>query len=536
MSCTQINTYYVGDGIATDFDINFEYLEESDVRVGIYDDTTELFVSKNQNDATYGWSFMNATKIRFNTAPPADTNAPNNANIRVYRSTGVETMEATFYAGSSIRAIDLNNNFDQLRYAIEEGNCFVTSSNIAELDTRYWNKVPYGNGGDVVESTDVWIADDSHIVTTLAADNRYLSASPGPGPGINIVSGDGTKPTMDSGDLQIDIVKSTFWGQEFPNAGGDGQASTVLGDMTGVGKMQFGAGATYQFPLDDGAPGDILITDGAGNLAWILNSGGGGGGDDGAVVVGDVAALNTAAATLTVDDAGALYLVQDSTNINTLANPAVSNLPGAPDGGWSGEISVTLQWAGSNWNFIRYSAIVPDDRYVIKSGDTMTGQLTLSGPPTSNLNAATKAYVDGKILPPPVVNDSIINLVAGTNLTGGGSFTLNQASTKTITFDAAEPTFAGGEVDASITTPERTITAGAFDMSTGPYWTCGAIAIPNPTNAVSGMSGIIRITAAPTSWAGNFSTAPTPTVFPSIIPFYVQSSTSIRLGNAVGVA
>jgi hypothetical protein len=34
---------------------------------------------------------------------------------------------------------------------------------------------------------------------------------------------------------------------------------------------------------------------------------------------------------------------------------------------------------------------------VAKAGDTMTGALTLSGAPTSNLHAATKAYVDGEI-------------------------------------------------------------------------------------------------------------------------------------------
>ena len=86
-----------------------------------------------------------------------------------------------------------------------------------------------------------------------------------------------------------------------------------------------------------------------------------------------------------------------------------------------------------------------------------------------------------------------------------------------------------------MTQTERTITT-AFDLATGNFWTCGAIAIPNPTNAVAGMSGLIRLTAAPTGWGGNFSTAPTPKVFPSIVPFYVESPTKIRLGAAVGVA
>jgi hypothetical protein len=38
-----------------------------------------------------------------------------------------------------------------------------------------------------------------------------------------------------------------------------------------------------------------------------------------------------------------------------------------------------------------------DDSYIGKSGGTMTGLLTLSGTPTSNLHAATKAYVDSAV-------------------------------------------------------------------------------------------------------------------------------------------
>lgn len=98
---------------------------------------------------------------------------------------------------------------------------------------------------------------------------------------------------------------------------------------------------------------------------------------------------------------------------------------------------------------------------------------------------------------------------------------------------------AGGALTGSITTPERTITAGAFDLATGPYWTCGAIAIPNPTNAVSGMSGLIRLTAAPTSWAANFKfeggVAPAVSTVPAIVPFYVESTSVIRMGQPVVV-
>ena len=414
--------------------------------------------------------------------------------------------------------------------AIQEGRCHVPDWLYDFLDKYYWNK-----GLETLKSGDAWQASDDYIVTALRGDERWLSVSPGPGPGVNLVDGVGTSIEQKGSDVAYDITPSTFWGQTYPTVTSTGAASTVSGDVSGVGTVQFGTGSTYTFPTTDGSVGYVLTTDGGGNLQWAAQSGGGGGGGD-AVVVLNVAALNAAATTLDADNIGDLYLVQDSTNINTTADPAVSGLPTAPQGGWSSEIQTTVQWTGTAWTFIRYAPKNPDARYVNVSGDTMTGKLVLSGAPTADMDAATKKYVDDSIPSVPTVNDSTITLSAGTGLTGGGSFTLNQATNETITFNNSVTAFNGGEVTTSITTPERTITAGAFDLSTGPYWTCGAIAIPNPTNAVSGMAGLIRVTAAPTGWGGNFSTAPTVNIVPSIIPFYVQSATSIRLGQAVGVA
>lgn len=94
---------------------------------------------------------------------------------------------------------------------------------------------------------------------------------------------------------------------------------------------------------------------------------------------------------------------------------------------------------------------------------------------------------------------------------------------------------------ATVQTTERTITAGAFDLSTGNHWTCGAITVPAPTNATAGTSGLIRITAGPVVWNTVFKfpggTAPTIASFPAIIPFYVQDSSNILMGNAAeGIA
>ena len=100
---------------------------------------------------------------------------------------------------------------------------------------------------------------------------------------------------------------------------------------------------------------------------------------------------------------------------------------------------------------------------------------------------------------------------------------------------------AGDTMTGALGTTERTITAGAFDLATGNHWTCGAITVPAPTNATAGTSGLIRITAGPVVWNAVFKfpggTAPTIASFPAIIPFYVESSSVILMGNvAEGIA
>jgi hypothetical protein len=58
-----------------------------------------------------------------------------------------------------------------------------------------------------------------------------------------------------------------------------------------------------------------------------------------------------------------------------------------------------------------------------KTGDTMTGPLTLSGAPASNLQAATKLYVDTA---DATKANTSTTVTAGTGLTGGGDLSANR--------------------------------------------------------------------------------------------------------------
>jgi hypothetical protein len=100
MATTQ-NTY-TGDGSTTNYSFTFEYLDQSDVKAEL------------DGTATTAFTFVNATTLGFNTAPG------NGVAIRIFRDTSTETLKATFFPGSAIKAEDLNTNFTQNNFASQE--------------------------------------------------------------------------------------------------------------------------------------------------------------------------------------------------------------------------------------------------------------------------------------------------------------------------------------------------------------------------------------------------------------------------------
>ena len=99
-----------GDGTTAAFTFQFEYLEESDVKVEVGG------VLKTQ-DTHY--TFTSLTEITFTSGniPPSGTN-----NVRIYRDTDITDLQAEFFAGSAIRAQDLNSDFDQNLFKVQELN------------------------------------------------------------------------------------------------------------------------------------------------------------------------------------------------------------------------------------------------------------------------------------------------------------------------------------------------------------------------------------------------------------------------------
>ena len=113
---------YTGNGSKITFTFTFPYLKQEDVKVSV--DGTN----------TTEYTFPTATSIQFNSGhTPADQ-----AKILIYRKTDVDTVKAVFSSGSSYRATDLNNNFDQSLYFSQEvadsNNPLISNSSDFVLD------------------------------------------------------------------------------------------------------------------------------------------------------------------------------------------------------------------------------------------------------------------------------------------------------------------------------------------------------------------------------------------------------------------
>ena len=133
--------YFTGDGSQPSFVFTFEYIDEADVKVSL-DGAVQ---------ATTAYSFANATTILFNT-PPAD-----GVEVRIYRDTDVDDLKSTFFAGSSVRAQDLNKNFEQNNFAVQE------------IKAYSWD-----NETETIHSDETWVSSDTQIATTAAIDARFF--------------------------------------------------------------------------------------------------------------------------------------------------------------------------------------------------------------------------------------------------------------------------------------------------------------------------------------------------------------------------
>ena len=111
------------------FTFSFPYIKTEDVKVALNGTTqasTKYTVSTSPTKITFNNTSVDSTVQESTGAPKSGV------TVRVFRDTDVDNPRAVYAAGSSIRALDLNNNVDQILYAQQENqnqvNTVVTLS------------------------------------------------------------------------------------------------------------------------------------------------------------------------------------------------------------------------------------------------------------------------------------------------------------------------------------------------------------------------------------------------------------------------
>ena len=99
-----VQNTYTGNGSTVLYSLSFSYLDQTDVKVSVNGTIVTNYI------------FATASSIQFLTAPGAGT------AIRIYRETDIDQASATIFPGSAIKAQDLNDNFTQTLYAVQESN------------------------------------------------------------------------------------------------------------------------------------------------------------------------------------------------------------------------------------------------------------------------------------------------------------------------------------------------------------------------------------------------------------------------------
>jgi hypothetical protein len=184
---------YTGDGNATK-SFSFPSIQESDVKVSV--DGVVKTTSTHYNITSY--TTTGGGNVVFTSG-----NIPSSSqSIRIFRDTDVDSAKATYTAGSSVKAADLNANHEQLLFAAqEEQNQTIQTSDIKDGAIT---------SAKILDGTLVAgdLASDS-VTTSKIADNAVTMAKLGSGAlptDITVASANITDLTVATADIAADAV------------------------------------------------------------------------------------------------------------------------------------------------------------------------------------------------------------------------------------------------------------------------------------------------------------------------------------------
>ena len=383
---TTSNTY-TGNGSNKLFSITFPYLETTDV---------DVYLNGTLQTA---YTFANATTIEFVAAPA------NGAVVLLDRSTDDTALQATFFPGSSIKAADLNLDFDQVLYIAQEtANEATTATTTAATATTTANTA-LSQSAAAVSTANTASSNASAAVSTANtastnASNAVTTANTASSNATTAVNtANAATSTANTASSNASAAVSTANTASSNASAAVSTANTASSNASAAVSTANAANSTAN-----------TASTNASNAVTTANA---------ATATANTANTNASAAVATANSAQA-----DATNAIAAVSAAslyvivanVAAIPGSPTNNQGVQVSNTTglesftplsgipvgfvgsaalfarirySTSTSSWVWVEYAANDPEGRYLAKTGGTMTGALTFAGAqPTATTSAA----------------------------------------------------------------------------------------------------------------------------------------------------
>jgi hypothetical protein len=372
-----VQNLYTGNGSTVLFPFSFPYL-----------DADHIFVSLD-GTLTTAFTLPNANTVEFNVAPAAGV------AIRIFRETPLDQPESVIFAGSAIRASDLNKNNTQLLYVSQETSFNTETANTTANGIAGTANTALSNSNAAVATANTA---SSNATTATSTANTALS-------------------TANTASTNASTALST--------------ANTALSTANTASSNATTAVSTASAAVTTANAADVKADQALASVLTVTPF----------VVVANVAAIPASPTN------GSVIEVTNSTGIQSF-----TPLTGLPVGfiGDAG-LSVRLLYtsAGTTWNWQSYFPNNSEIRYAKIASPTLTGIPAAPTPAvdTNTTQLATTAYVVGQNYTKQTRTISV-----GAGLTGGGDLSANRSIAADI---ATQVEAEAGSSSTKLMTPQR---------------------------------------------------------------------------------
>ena len=472
---------YTGDNSTTNYSFTFPYLKTSDIKCSLDAVVTTAF------------SLANATTVQFNTAPGSGV------KIKIYRETADDSLTATFYAGSSIKSEDLNDNFTQNLYTTQEVNARFLSN----LGGTMVGNLTMGEDADIIFEGATANAHETTLTVEDPTADRTITFPNNTGTVVTT----GSTLAVSTGMIADDAITSAKLDTNIDIAGTlDVTGNTKLDanlDVTGTLDVNSAvniAGATGIDGNFDINTNKFTVSATSGNttIAGTLGVTGSSSftnaitGLNGAVIdniyigISSDSEIDTSSGNLTLDSAGGTVVVDDNLSVNgsTSANavtatsfsgPLTGNVTGNVTGALTGNADTATAFATG--------------RTLASTGDVVWNSGTFDG--TANKTAAATIQNDA-VTYAKMQNVSATSKVLGRISSGAGVVEeLSAANIKTIYESNAET---NAYIDS-----HNTLIGGITSTASEINKLDGYTGTATNLNIVSGMSKVVSTDSFPTT-------------------------------------